>query len=100
MKRVTVDLGPRAYDVVVGKGVLAEAASVLADRPRVAVVSQLDVAGRWAGAVTGPLVATGAQVELFLMGAGEDAKSLATVEDLCRRFAAWGLLRGDAVVAL
>jgi 3-dehydroquinate synthase len=34
------------------------------------------------------------------MGDGEEAKSLATVEDLCRRFAAWGLLRGDAVVAL
>ena len=34
------------------------------------------------------------------MGDGEEAKSLPTVESLCRRFAAWGLLRGDAVVAL
>src|SRR3954468_10703213 len=34
------------------------------------------------------------------MDHGEDAKSLRTVEDLCRKFAAWGLLRGDAVVAL
>ena len=34
------------------------------------------------------------------MGDGEDAKTLATVDDLCRRFAQWGLLRGDAVVAL
>ena len=34
------------------------------------------------------------------MGDGEEAKTLATVEDLCRRFAAWGLLRGDAVIAL
>ena len=34
------------------------------------------------------------------MDDGEEAKTLATVEDLCRRFAAWGLLRGDAVVAL
>jgi 3-dehydroquinate synthase len=97
---VSVDLGPRAYDVAVGKGVLPEVAAVLAGRARVAVVSQLDVAARWAGAVTGPLTAAGAQVELFLMGDGEEAKSLATVEELCRRFAAWGLLRGDAVVAL
>jgi 3-dehydroquinate synthase len=97
---VTVDLGPHAYEVLVGEGVLAEAAAVLAPRSRVAVVSQLDVAARWAGALTGPLAAAGAQVELFLMGDGEEAKSLATVEDLCRRFAAWGLLRGDAVVAL
>jgi 3-dehydroquinate synthetase len=34
------------------------------------------------------------------MGDGEDAKTLATVEDLCRRFARGGLLRGDVVVAV
>ena len=31
---------------------------------------------------------------------GEAAKSLATVEELCRAWAAWGLTRGDAVVAV
>jgi 3-dehydroquinate synthase len=86
--------------VVVGSDVLGEAAALLAGRRRVAVVTQAEVAGPWAAGITGPLAAAGAQVELFLMGDGEDAKSLATVEDLCRRFAAWGLLRGDAVVAL
>ena len=40
------------------------------------------------------------QHETFLMEEGEDAKSLATVEDLCRRFAQWGLLRGDLVLAV
>ncbi|MGH9039479.1 MAG: 3-dehydroquinate synthase [Acidimicrobiia bacterium] len=99
-RRVAVELGPNRYEVVVGTGVLAEAAALLAARPRVAVVSQLDVAARWAGPLTGPLTGAGVTVELFLMGDGEEAKSLATVEDLCRRFAAWGLLRGDAVVAL
>ena len=34
------------------------------------------------------------------MGEGEDAKSLATVEELSRGFAQWGLLRGDLVVAV
>ena len=38
--------------------------------------------------------------ETFLIGDGEDHKTLATVDDLCRGFASWGLLRGDAVVAL
>ncbi|MGH8975766.1 MAG: 3-dehydroquinate synthase, partial [Acidimicrobiia bacterium] len=93
-------LGPRRYEVAVGTGVLAEAAVILAGRARVAVVSQPAVAERWAAPLTAALAATGAQAELFLMGDGEQAKSLATVEDLCRRFAAWGLLRGDAVVAL
>jgi 5-deoxy-5-amino-3-dehydroquinate synthase len=97
---VAVDLGPRSYEIVVGAGLLAEAAGILAGRARVAVVSQPAVAERWAGPVTTSLAAAGAQVELFLMGEGEEAKSLTTVEDLSRRFAAWGLLRGDAVVAL
>jgi len=34
------------------------------------------------------------------VGEGESAKSLATVEELCRGFAASGLTRGDAVVAV
>jgi 3-dehydroquinate synthase len=97
---VRVDLGSRGYDVVVGTGVLGEAVPLLGSRARVAVVTQPGVAEPWAAGLTGPLATAGAQVELFLMGDGEDAKSLATVEDLCRRFAAWGLLRGDAVVAL
>ena len=42
----------------------------------------------------------GVATDLFLIGDGEDAKTLATVDDLCSRLAAWGLLRGDAVVAL
>ena len=100
MRTIRVDLGPRSYDVVVGVGALSEAAALLAGRRRVAVVSQPAVAERWAEPLTGPLRAAGTAVEVFLMGDGEEAKSLATVESLCRRFAAWGLLRGDAVVAL
>ena len=34
------------------------------------------------------------------MGDGEGAKSLSTVEALCSQLAVWGLLRGDAIVAL
>src|SRR5262249_29585769 len=41
-----------------------------------------------------------AETDVFLMADGEAAKTLATVEDLCRRLAAWGLLRGDAIAAL
>ncbi|MSY07033.1 MAG: iron-containing alcohol dehydrogenase, partial [Actinobacteria bacterium] len=41
-----------------------------------------------------------ANSEVFLIGDGEEAKSLSTVEGLCRNFAEFGLLRGDVVVAL
>jgi len=99
-RTIGVELGPRRYDIVVGSRVLGRAATALAGRARVAVVSQPNIADRFAEPLLAALHAGGAATEVFLMGDGEEAKSLATVEDLCRRFAAWGLLRGDAVVAL
>jgi 5-deoxy-5-amino-3-dehydroquinate synthase len=38
--------------------------------------------------------------EVFTIGDGEPAKSLATVEDLCRAWSRWGLTRADQVVAV
>ena len=99
-RTIGVELGPRRYDIAVGPGVLGRAATPLAGRARVAVVSQQNIADLYAAPLLAALHAAGAAAELFLMGDGEEAKSLGTVEDLCRRFAAWGLLRGDAVVAL
>ena len=100
LKRLRVDLGPQSYEVLVGSGALSQAPSMLGGRPRVAVVSQPAVAEAWADNLVRPLRAAGATVEVFLIGEGEEAKSLATVESLCRGFAAWGLLRGDLVAAL
>ncbi len=101
-RRIPVELGERSYEVVVGEGVRAEAAApeLLGGRRKVAVISQGRVARRWAPGLVEPLADAGVDVEVFLMDDGEQAKSLATVESLCRSLAAWGLLRGDAVVAL
>jgi 5-deoxy-5-amino-3-dehydroquinate synthase len=38
--------------------------------------------------------------ETFMIGESEDAKSVATVEHLCREFTRFALLRGDVVVAM
>jgi 3-dehydroquinate synthase len=63
-------------------------------------VSQAPIADRYAEPVRRDLEAGGVRTEVFLIPDGEQAKVLGTVEDLCRRFASWGLLRGDVVVAL
>ena len=42
----------------------------------------------------------GVEHRVFTIGDGEPAKSLATIEDLCRGFAQWGLTRADCVVAV
>jgi 5-deoxy-5-amino-3-dehydroquinate synthase len=45
-------------------------------------------------------VDAGVEQRTFLMGDGETAKDMETVEDLCRQFSRWGLTRGDVVVAV
>jgi 3-dehydroquinate synthase len=98
--RTRVDLGERAYDVVVGADAIDELATVLAGRRRAAIVTQDAIPAALAERVGSALERAEVGHETFVMGDGEDNKTLATVDDLCRRFVRWGLLRGDAVVAL
>ena len=98
LSRIRVGLGKRSYDVLVGPGVrnllAAELAACLPAVPRrVAVVTSDGI-----GVEADP--GAGITSETFTIPAGERSKSLATVEDLCRRFSRFGLTRGDAVVAV
>jgi 5-deoxy-5-amino-3-dehydroquinate synthase len=89
---VPVGLGARAYDVLVGDGVREQLHEVIpASTKRVAVVTQSEI---------GLEVDPGREHKVFFVESGEPAKSLATVERLCREFARWGLTRADAVVAV
>jgi 5-deoxy-5-amino-3-dehydroquinate synthase len=82
----------RSYPVVVGAGAREHlAALVPPSAKRVAVVTQAGIPHE---------VDAGREQRTFTMGDGEAAKSLATVEDLCRGFASMGLTRADAVVAV
>lgn len=92
MIRVPVPLGERSYEVLVGRGAAATLPEVLPPGARrAAVVTQAGI---------GFVVDPGVEHCTFLMGDGEEAKSLATVEQLCREFAQWGLTRADVVVAV
>jgi 5-deoxy-5-amino-3-dehydroquinate synthase len=89
---IPVALGERAYEVVVGRGVLDVLPQLLPSGvQRVAIVTQegIDVE-----------VDAGVPADVFLVPAGEGAKSLRQVEELCRGFAKSGLARSDAVVAV
>lgn len=92
VKQVRVELGQSSYPVLVGAGARHELASLLPEgAKKVAVVTQAGV---------GVEVDTGALQETFLIGDGEGAKTLATVEELCRGFAEFGLTRTDVVVGV
>ena len=78
-------------DVTVGPGASSCLAAVLpAGVRRVVVVTQQGV----------PVVDVPLPHEVASIGQGEIHKTLATVEDLCRRFTRFGLTRSDAVVAV
>jgi 5-deoxy-5-amino-3-dehydroquinate synthase len=92
MITVRVPLGDRSYDVLVGHGTRHVLASLLpSTAKRAAIVTQEGI----------PLdVDPGLPVEMFTIGHGEQHKSLATIETLCRGFARFGLTRNDVVIGV
>jgi 3-dehydroquinate synthase len=98
LRRLTVAVEP-PYDVVVGPGAIERLEPLLSDRRAVAVVTHPQLHEPLADAITS--IRRGRADAFFVhMDEGESAKTLATVESLCRSFASGGLLRGDAVIAL
>jgi 5-deoxy-5-amino-3-dehydroquinate synthase len=89
---VQVPVPGRSYEVIVGHGATTELPGLVPARARRAVV------------VTQPTVpvrpALSLPHEVVEIGVGEHAKSLATIEELCRAFARFGLTRDDVVVAV
>ncbi len=92
---VEVDVGARAYPVLVGDGAIEQLARLVADRvpnaKRAAIVAQ---------AAMQPDVDSGLAQFTCVIGDGEHVKALSTVEELCREFAQRGLSRADVVIAV
>ena len=90
--RVRVELAERGYDVLVGPGVRAAVAGCVPPSARRAtVVTQAGIRVD---------VDPGVPYEVMTIPDGERAKSLATVEEICRFMARSGMHRGDVVVAV
>lgn len=92
LRRVHVPLGERAYDVVVGSGARGALPTLLPARARRAVVvTQAGV----------PLdVDPGVPFEVLEIGHGEQHKTMATIESLCRDFQRIGITRNDVVIGV
>ena len=91
-----------AYDVVVGRGLLAEAGARIAPiaRGRTIIISDETVAAIHGPALKASLEAAGVRTEIVAVPAGEASKSFAELERLIDRLLAAGLDRKDVVVAL
>jgi len=101
-RAIAVGLGARAYEVVVGAGLIAGAGERIAPflrRSRVAVVSDETVWGLHGAALTAGLEAAGVTVLSIVIAPGEQAKSFEGLAALTDRLLDLELDRGDVIAA-
>jgi 3-dehydroquinate synthase len=102
---VTVDvaLGERAYDIVIGRGVLAQLGSRVAKlRPgaRAAIVTDEYVATHWLRRTEASLLDAGIATSRIIVDEGEVSKSYEGLEFVCEELIAAKIERNDLVIAL
>jgi 3-dehydroquinate synthase len=101
-RTVRVGLGDRAYDVVIGRGLLAQAGERLAPllkRRRTAIVSDETVWGLHGAQLTAALEAHGVACPQVIVAPGEQTKSFEGLAEVTDRLLALELDRGDLVTA-
>jgi 3-dehydroquinate synthase len=103
IRTVNVPLGDRAYDVLIGPGLLARAGELINARlgaARCAIVTDANVARYHLRTLEAALQKDGRHVGSITLPPGESTKSFRELEPLCERLLELGLERGDLVVAL
>ncbi|OXE37380.1 MAG: 3-dehydroquinate synthase [Phenylobacterium zucineum] len=102
IRTVPVQLAGRAYEVMIGHGLMAEAGRQIhpfLNRDRVAIVTDEVVWGLHGGALTRALEGQGVRADVIVLPPGEQTKSFAFLEQVSDRLLALALDRGDLVVA-
>ncbi len=103
MRHLTVQLGPRSYPILIGRGLIRDLGGELARLglgKQVLVVAQAPVATRYGGVVHESLASAGFTPHFLDVPDGEGAKSIAQAQALWDAFLQAGLDRSSAVVAL
>jgi len=99
---VPVPLGERAYDILVGRGLIESAGARIAalGARAAAIVTDEHVGPLYASTLTGALEAHGLRTTLVVLPPGEATKSYASLERVCDAVLEARIERGDLVVAL
>ncbi|MGJ4966433.1 3-dehydroquinate synthase [Bradyrhizobium sp. HKCCYLRH3061] len=100
---VDVALGERAYDIVIGRGVLASLGQrIAALRPgvRTAIVTDRTVAAHWLKPTEAILAEAGIPASTIVVDEGEGSKTYAGLEKVSEALIAARIERNDLVVAL
>src|SRR5579872_445222 len=102
---ITVDvaLGDRAYDIVIGRDVLASLGARIAElRPgaRTAIVTDRNVAGHWLAKTEASLAGAGIASSHVVVEEGEGSKSYVVLQQVSEALIAARIERADLVIAL
>ncbi|MEZ5898957.1 MAG: 3-dehydroquinate synthase [Hyphomicrobiaceae bacterium] len=100
-RKVGVELGERAYDVLIGPGLLAQAGNLIAGRlgkVKCGIVTDENVAHHHLAALERSLASAGLAAQSVVLKPGEATKSFRELAPLCERLLEMGLERGDIVV--
>jgi 3-dehydroquinate synthase len=103
IERLTVELGPRSYEIVIGAGLLQRAGDELRKvlrQPRAIVVTDRHLAATAHLAILeASLQAAAFEFRTLVVPAGESSKSVAELERLLDRILAAGIERGTMLIA-
>ncbi|MCJ9430490.1 3-dehydroquinate synthase [Kordiimonas marina] len=100
---VHVPLGDRSYDILIGEGLLASLGDLVRpviQHPRVAVVTDENVAPLYLDAAIASLEAAGITADSVILPAGEATKSWDRFGELTNSLLALNIERKDALIAL
>ncbi len=93
---LTMDLGPRSYDIIVERGVLKEAGSLLNLNRKCLIVTDAGVPKQYAETVA----AQCKDPAIVTVGIGEGSKSFPVFEMLCKKMLELDFHRSDCVIAV
>ncbi|MBN1352685.1 3-dehydroquinate synthase [candidate division KSB1 bacterium] len=85
MKRITVDLGARSYPIYIAAGCLNQIGDIVSSHQlerKIALITDENVGPLYSDAVEAALKASGFQVSVYVLPAGEASKSLETADKL------------------
>ncbi len=102
-RSVEVGLGERAYDILIGSGLIAAAGEEMARRlpgSRAAIVTDENVAAVHLDRLSGSLAEAGIAAPALVLPPGEKTKSFAGLQQVVDHLLTEKLERGDAVIAL
>jgi 3-dehydroquinate synthase len=101
--RLSVDLGKRSYDILIGRGLIADAGKLmlpLLKQKRVVAVTDSNVARHHLEGLERSVRAAGIAIDSLVLEAGEQTKSFAGLEGLLNQLLELGIERRTTLVAL